>query len=68
MKYIALIKDSSPQFGGETSIVCFSRHDAILKARAECLAARSIGIKCYAKVLPPKLKIKQEFRKLGWVK
>lgn len=67
MKYLAVIKDSSPQFGGEISIVYFSRREAIIKARSECLAARAIGIKCYAKVLPKKLKVKKEFERLGWL-
>ena len=67
MKYLAVVTDSSPQFGGETSIVCFTRRDAVIKARSECLAARAIGIECYARVLPKKLKVKQEFQKLGWL-
>jgi hypothetical protein len=67
MKYLAIIKDSSPQFGGEISIVCFSRYDAVTRARKECLAARSMGIKCYGKVLPKKLKVRQEFERLGWL-
>lgn len=67
MKYLAVITDSSPQFGGETSIVYYSRYDAVVRARKECLEARAIGIKCYAKVLPKKLKVKQEFERLGWL-
>ena len=67
MKYLAVITDTSPQFGGETSIICFTRADAVIKARSECLAARAIGITCYAKVLPKKLKVKQEFERLGWL-
>jgi hypothetical protein len=67
MKYLAIIKDSSSQYGGEVSIVCFTRREAIIKASSECLAARSFGIKCYAKVLPKKLHVKREFKKLGWL-
>ena len=67
MKYLAIIKDNSPQFSGEIYVVCFTRRDAIIKARSECLAARSFGIKCYAKVLPKKLKVRQEFERLGWL-
>lgn len=68
--YYAVITDTSPQFGGETSIICTSRRDAILKARKECLWARELGIKCYAKVLPKKQNgsIIAEFKKLGWIK
>ena len=72
MKYLAIITDTSPQFGGETSIVCFTRKDAIIKARSECLVARAIGIKCYGKVKPyarvmTKTKTLNEFKKLGWL-
>ena len=67
MKYLAVITDTSPQFSGETAIICFTRKEAIIKARSECLAARAIGISCYAKVLPKKLQVKQEFQKLGWL-
>lgn len=69
MKYQAIIKDSSPQFGGETYIACATRADAVIKARRECLAARAIGIECYGKVLPAKRNgaARQEFERLGWL-
>lgn len=69
MKYLAIIRDVSPQFGGETSIVCYNRYDAVIKARRECLAARAIGIKCYGKVLPAKRNgaARLEFERLGWI-
>lgn len=69
MKHLAVITDTSPQFGGETSIICYSRADAIIKARKECLDARSFGIKCYAKVLPKKRNgtIISEFKNMGWI-
>ncbi len=69
MKYLAVIKDVSLQFGGETCIACATRADAVIRARAECTAGRAIGIECYARVLPAKRNgaARQEFERLGWL-
>ena len=66
MKYQAIIKDVSLQYGGDTVIVCFSRHEAVQTARRECLAGRAIGIVCYGSVLP-KIRPIRDFRRLGWL-
>jgi hypothetical protein len=67
MRYTAIIKDASPQFGGEVHIACASRRDAIIRARQECLNGRAIGIECYGRVLPKnnKVRIIKEFKKVG---
>lgn len=69
MKYIAIIKDPSPQFGGEVKIFCANRREAVIKARTECLNGRAIGIECYGRVLPKsnKFRIIKDFKKLGWL-
>ena len=66
MKYIVVITDTSPQFGGEAHIVCFNRREAVVLARLECRQARAIGVECYAKVLPKRQKIARELKILGW--
>ena len=67
MKYLAIIKDATPQFGGVVSIVCFSRIDAVKTARRECIEARAIGIKCYGRVEPKRVRPEKEFKQLGWL-
>ncbi len=51
MKYIAIIKIAYPFDCGEVHIACVNRHEAVIKARKECLKARAIGIECYGRVL-----------------